>query len=78
MSEWKAQMPRATPTPGKTSVVFAVKTCRGTRLEIVGDMNERHVLAAWNVAQLSTEDFQKLEPKLVELGLLKTASEASK
>ena len=67
---WKATLPRATPPAGETSVVLAVKTCRGTRLELAGDLPEQQALAAWNIGQMSKSDFAKIEHNLKELGVL--------
>jgi hypothetical protein len=47
MSDFKASMPRQTPPQGRTTVVFSIKTARGTRLELAGEYDEDGVLALW-------------------------------
>ena len=70
MSSWKASLPRVMPPVGKVSTVIAIKTARGFRTELVGDLPERQALAAFNLANFKREDFEKLAPELVKLGVL--------
>lgn len=45
--EFKARMPRETPPPARTHVVFSIKTCRGSRLELDGEYDEAAILKLW-------------------------------
>lgn len=45
--KFNASMPRAKVPEGKTHVVFSIKTCRGSRLELDGEYDEAEILKMW-------------------------------